>query len=229
MPAAPFFCGVRVEVRARQPRRDRSGISGPGDSRSASQDKPRDLVQRVSGACKLVGRALERVMESLVDFQLHRVSPLGSGSRVATETGQSVYEAGLRIIGDFTELESSVGCGQVSLAGMVRVTVAPVFGRLYVVPRLPAFFARYPNVSVDLSATERTINLVEEGFDLRPYGTGSSAGVALCAGDRERCGRQPVAGFRAGADAHPRRSSCRPTIADQDSRIYRFRFGNFDV
>jgi DNA-binding transcriptional LysR family regulator len=89
-----------------------------------------------------------------------------SRSMTLTETGQSVYEAGLRIVGDFTELESSVGHGQISPAGLIRVTVAPVFGRLYVVPHLPAFFSRYPQVSVDLSATERKVNLIEEGFDL---------------------------------------------------------------
>ena len=89
-----------------------------------------------------------------------------SRSMTLTETGQSVYEAGLRIIGDFTDLESSVGHGQVSPGGLIRVTVPPVFGRLYIVPHLPVFFSRYPHVYVDLSATERNVNLVEEGFDL---------------------------------------------------------------
>lgn len=89
-----------------------------------------------------------------------------SRSMTLTEVGQSVYEAGLRIVGDFSDLESSVGRGQVSPTGLIRVTVAPVFGRLYIVPHLPAFFSRYPQLSVDLSATERTVNLVEEGFDL---------------------------------------------------------------
>ncbi|CAG4902441.1 LysR family transcriptional regulator [Paraburkholderia gardini] len=89
-----------------------------------------------------------------------------SRSMTLTEAGQSVYEAGLRIIGDFSELESSVGRGQTSPGGLVRISVAPVFGRLYVVPHLPALFARYPHLSVDLSATERTVNLVEEGFDV---------------------------------------------------------------
>ena len=33
-------------------------------------------------------------------------------------------------------------------------------------PRLPAFFARYPNVSVELTGSERAVNLIEEGVDL---------------------------------------------------------------
>ncbi|RKP53700.1 LysR family transcriptional regulator [Pararobbsia silviterrae] len=89
-----------------------------------------------------------------------------SRSMTLTETGQSVYEAAVRIVGDVSDLESSVGVRQVSPTGHLRVTVAPVFGRMYIVPHLGTFFARYPKLSVELSTTERTINLVEEGFDI---------------------------------------------------------------
>jgi LysR family transcriptional regulator for bpeEF and oprC len=41
-----------------------------------------------------------------------------------------------------------------------------VFGRLHVVPRPPAFFARYPDIAVVTIVTDRTVNLVEEGIDL---------------------------------------------------------------
>jgi LysR family transcriptional regulator for bpeEF and oprC len=44
--------------------------------------------------------------------------------------------------------------------------VAPVFGRVYVVPRLREFFARYPEVAVELVVADRLINLVEEGVDV---------------------------------------------------------------
>jgi DNA-binding transcriptional LysR family regulator len=44
--------------------------------------------------------------------------------------------------------------------------VTPVFGRLYVVPRLREFFARYPGLAVELVVTDRVVNLVEEGLVL---------------------------------------------------------------
>jgi DNA-binding transcriptional LysR family regulator len=122
-----------------------------------------------AAAAREMGVGQPAVSKQIASLERHLGAQLvrrTSRSMTLTETGQSVYEAGLRIIGDFSELESSVGHGQVSPAGLVRVTVAPVFGRLYVVPHLPTFFARYPQVSVDLSATERNVNLVEEGFDL---------------------------------------------------------------
>ena len=83
-----------------------------------------------------------------------------------TEAGRDFYESGARLIGDLEAAESRVGRGQASPSGVVRVTVAHAFSRLYVVPRLPKFFARYPDVGVEMLVSERTSNLVEEGIDL---------------------------------------------------------------
>jgi DNA-binding transcriptional LysR family regulator len=89
-----------------------------------------------------------------------------SRSLSATEAGQDFYESAVRLIGDLEAAESRVGHGQNAPSGLIRVTVAPVFGHLYVVPRLPEFFMRYPDIVLEFVATDRVINLVEEGIDL---------------------------------------------------------------
>ncbi len=89
-----------------------------------------------------------------------------SRSMTLTDAGQAFYEVAVRLVGEFDAAVSLVGRGQAAPSGLVRVTAAPVFGRLYIVPRLPEFFARYPDISVELSASERALNLVEDGIDL---------------------------------------------------------------
>ncbi len=89
-----------------------------------------------------------------------------SRSQSLTEAGQDFYESAVRLIDDLEAAESRVGRGQSAPSGLIRVTVAPVFGRLYIVPRLQEFFARYPDIIVECVVTDRTVNLVEEGVDL---------------------------------------------------------------
>jgi LysR family transcriptional regulator for bpeEF and oprC len=89
-----------------------------------------------------------------------------SRSLSLTEAGQDFYESAVRLIDDLQAAESRVGRGQHAPSGLIRVTVAPVFGRLYIVPRLPEFFTRHPDIVVDLVVTDRVVNLVEEGIDL---------------------------------------------------------------
>ncbi len=50
--------------------------------------------------------------------------------------------------------------------GLVRVSCSVGFGRRYVLPTLPAFYARYPEVQLELSLNDRTVDLVREGFDV---------------------------------------------------------------
>src|SRR6201987_6423842 len=89
-----------------------------------------------------------------------------SRSLSLTDAGRDFYESAVRLIGDLEAAESRIGSGQVSPSGVVRVTAAPGFSRRYVVPKLPAFRARYPKVVVEMLVSERTSNLVEEGIDL---------------------------------------------------------------
>ena len=62
-------------------------------------------------------------------------------------------------------LESAGGERQAP-AGVVRVTMIPGFGRQMLMPLIPQFLARYPQIDLDLSLDARVVNLVGEGFDV---------------------------------------------------------------
>src|SRR5260370_40249315 len=89
-----------------------------------------------------------------------------SRSLSLTEAGRDFYESAVRLISDLEAAESRVGSGQASPSGGVRVSAAPAFSRLYVVPQLPAFRVRYPTVVVESLVSERKSKLVDEGIGL---------------------------------------------------------------
>jgi DNA-binding transcriptional LysR family regulator len=89
-----------------------------------------------------------------------------SRSLSVTEAGQDYYESAVRLIGDLEAAESRVGRGQNAPSGLIRVTVAPVFGHLFIVPRLHEFFTQYPDITLEFCVTDRSVNLIEEGVDL---------------------------------------------------------------
>jgi LysR family transcriptional regulator for bpeEF and oprC len=85
---------------------------------------------------------------------------------VITDAGLAFYESARQLIDDFDAVESSVGERQQSPRGLVRVSTAPGHGRLCVTPLLAGFFQRYPQVAVEISVSERPVDLVTEGFDI---------------------------------------------------------------
>src|SRR3979411_288152 len=93
---------------------------------------------------------------------IHRTSR----SIALTEAGRDFYESALHILDDFENATSRIGRGQTAPKGLIRVTVPPTFARLHMVPKLPAFFAAYPDMAVEMAASEGSTTMSEEGFDL---------------------------------------------------------------
>jgi LysR family transcriptional regulator for bpeEF and oprC len=122
-----------------------------------------------SAAAREAGLGQPAVSKQITALEAHLGAQLlrrTSRSLSLTEAGQDFYESALRLLDDLETAEQRVGRGQTTPSGLIRVSVAPMFGRLYVVPRLGTFFSRYPEVSIDLVVTDRVVNLVEEGIDL---------------------------------------------------------------
>jgi DNA-binding transcriptional LysR family regulator len=83
-----------------------------------------------------------------------------------TDAGRDFYESALRILDDFENSTSRIGRGQSAPKGCIRVTVPPTFARLHMVSKLPAFFAAYPEMAVEMGASESPTTIIEDGFDL---------------------------------------------------------------
>jgi DNA-binding transcriptional LysR family regulator len=83
-----------------------------------------------------------------------------------TDDGRVFYEHARRSIETVAEAESAVGRRRGKPSGTLRLTCAAVFGRLHVIPRLPRFRARFPDIEIALIVNDGFSDLVEEGIDL---------------------------------------------------------------
>ena len=109
-----------------------------------------------------VSKQIAALEEHLRAQLLHRTSRNLS----LTEAGQIYYESTVRLLSALDDAEQAVGRGQSQPSGLLRVTLSAGFGRLAVVPLLPSFHARYPEITVDLLVSDRYIDLVEDGIDV---------------------------------------------------------------
>jgi DNA-binding transcriptional LysR family regulator len=83
-----------------------------------------------------------------------------------TDDGRTFYEHARRTLEAAAEAESAVGRRKGKPSGTLTLACAGVFGRLHVIPRLPRFRARFPDVSIALHMSDGFVDLVEEGIDL---------------------------------------------------------------
>ena len=109
-----------------------------------------------------VSKQISALEEELGTELIHRASR----SIALTEAGRVFYESALRILDDFESSTSRIGRGQTAPKGLIRVAVPPTFARLHIVSKLSAFFSAYPDMAVEMGASESPATIIEDGFDL---------------------------------------------------------------
>jgi len=116
----------------------------------------RGLGLTPSGVSKLVARLEARLGTRL----------LARSTRVIrlTEEGEAYYAAALRALKAIEEAEHVAAAGTVR--GQLSVTASVPVGTMFVAPALPAFLARHPELTVDLSITDDVVNLLAQKADV---------------------------------------------------------------
>ncbi|MEK6806238.1 MAG: LysR family transcriptional regulator [Pseudomonadota bacterium] len=83
-----------------------------------------------------------------------------------TEAGHAYLAHCTRVADEFDSAERAVTRLQARPAGRLRVSVPPAFVTRHVVPHLPEFHRRFPDVRIEFDASNRMVDLAEDGFDL---------------------------------------------------------------
>lgn len=87
-------------------------------------------------------------------------------SLMLTEAGGRYLEDCRRILADMEEAEALAAGAYATPSGTLTITAPVQFGRLYVLPAITDFLARYPAVGVRALFLDRVVNLIEEGADV---------------------------------------------------------------
>ncbi|MGK9171347.1 LysR family transcriptional regulator [Inquilinus limosus] len=83
-----------------------------------------------------------------------------------TEAGETFYHRAKRSIEEADEADLAARGAGASLSGRLRVSAAPTFAALHVIPHLPKFLAAHPQLDLEVVLDDRQIDLIEEGIDI---------------------------------------------------------------
>lgn len=82
-----------------------------------------------------------------------------------TTDGAAYYERAIRLLNELEETEAALNQATASAKGRLRVDVPTPLGRLVIIPALPDFFKKYPEIQLEIGCDDRPIDLLEEGVD----------------------------------------------------------------
>lgn len=114
-----------------------------------------DLDLKRSTVTDAIKQLEQRLNVRLLQRTTRHVSP--------TLDGEAYYQRCLRILADVEEAEMAFAGAQPK--GLLRVDAHGTMARHFVLPGLPDFLARYPDIEMMLSEGDRLVDLVREGID----------------------------------------------------------------
>jgi len=82
-----------------------------------------------------------------------------------TPEGAVYYERARRLIAELEDMDETAARSRAQAKGRIRVDVGSVLANMILIPALPAFRARHPELHVDLGVSDRPIDLIGEGVD----------------------------------------------------------------
>jgi LysR family transcriptional regulator for bpeEF and oprC len=96
-----------------------------------------------------------------------RVKLLNRTTRQVTVTtdGGAYYERAIRLLSELEDIEASMSNAQANPKGRLRVDVGTSVAGLIIIPALPAFHARYPDIQIDLGVSDRPVDLISDNID----------------------------------------------------------------
>lgn len=109
-----------------------------------------------------VSRLVQELEARLHTRLLHRTTRRLS----LTDTGADYAERSRQILEDLEQANAAASAGSVHVRGKLKINAPLTFGNLHLAPLWGEFLKLHPDVELDITLTDRIVDLVEEGFDL---------------------------------------------------------------
>lgn len=109
-----------------------------------------------------ISRAVSALEQRLGTQLLHRTTR----KLRLTDAGRLYYEHARHLLEGFDAADQAIVDFQDGLRGNLRISLATTYGERYVAPLVNEFLAAHPQLGVDMDFSNRTVDLIEEGYDL---------------------------------------------------------------
>lgn len=123
-----------------------------------------------------------------------------------TPEGAAYYERAVQLLGELDDMNAMARDERAQPRGRLRVDIGSSLANLALIPALPAFRARYPDIELRLGVSDRPADMISEGIDcvIRGGALADSSLVArkLCELDMLVCAHRTYM-ERYGLPSHP--------------------------
>jgi LysR family transcriptional regulator, regulator for bpeEF and oprC len=129
--------------------------------RSAQHRSFSEAARQLGMSPSAVSRAVLRLEDDLGIRLLQRTTR----SLTLTEDGTRYYDRCQQILDELEEADLEIQQTQSKPTGTLRLDLSTTLGKMHIAPVLPRFAAQYPELTLNVSFSDRMVDLIDEGID----------------------------------------------------------------
>lgn len=122
-----------------------------------------------AAAARVRGRSKAQISRSVSALEDHlgvRLMQRSTRHHVLTEEGERYLRHAREVMDENARMEAELGEKRVVPRGLLKINGPLSWSERYLGDILPGFMARYPEINLDVSLTDRFVDLLNEGFDV---------------------------------------------------------------
>jgi LysR family transcriptional regulator for bpeEF and oprC len=120
---------------------------------------------RAAEALHLPAPSVSRMVQALEAHLKVRLLNRTTRNVTLTDEGHAYYERCARVLSEIDAMETMAAGSRQGPGGRLKVSLPASMAKGVLIPALPDFLARYPQIGVELAISDRRVNLIETGVD----------------------------------------------------------------
>jgi len=120
---------------------------------------------RAAASLDMPNATLSKLVQELEAYLGVRLLQRTTRRVTVTPEGQDYYAKATRVLRDLEDIDTSFNITRTKPRGHLRIDVGGSTARDVLIPLLPDFLARYPDIRIDLGVSDRSVDLIGDNVD----------------------------------------------------------------
>lgn len=120
---------------------------------------------KAAESLQMAAPQVSRIVQALEAHLGARLLNRTTRSISVTDDGEAYYQRCIRVLAEVEEMEAELTHAKLNPKGRLKVNLPSLIAKMIIIPALPDFFERYPDIEIEMGLSDRQVDIVEEGVD----------------------------------------------------------------
>src|SRR5690348_3313341 len=114
---------------------------------------------KAAESLQMAAPQVSRIVQALEAHLGARLLNRTTRSISVTDDGEAYYQRSIRVLAEVDEMEAELTHAKLNPKGRLKVNLPSLVAKMVIIPALPDFFDRYPDIEIEMGLSDRQVDI----------------------------------------------------------------------